>query len=125
MAVNALIGGHLLRQSLGPLPVPAETLALIQRAYKAGKSIEMIDSLISDQIIAESGVVIAGTPEECIRQLDDMLGAAKPYGFDVFDMASPLGPDWNEAIDLICREIIPELDRRASHYTETRQRESN
>ena len=118
MAVNALIGGHLLRQSLGPLPVPAETLALIQRAYKAGKSIEMIDSLISDQIIAESGVVIAGTPEECIRQLDAMLRAAKPYRFDIIDMASPLGPDWNEAIDLICGEIIPELNRRASNYTD-------
>jgi 5,10-methylenetetrahydromethanopterin reductase len=125
MAVNALIGGHLLRRRLGPLPVPAETLAAIQTAHKAGKSIEEMDSLISDPMIAESGVVIAGTPEECIRQLDEMLRAAKPYGFDIFDMASPLGPDWNEAIDLICREIIPELDRRASHYTETRQRQSN
>jgi 5,10-methylenetetrahydromethanopterin reductase len=118
MAVNALIGGHLLRQRLGPLPVPTETLALIQKAHAAGKSIEIIDSLISDQIIAESGLVTAGTPEECIRQFDEMLRAAKPYSFDIIDMASPLGPDWNEAIDLICREIIPELNRRASNYTD-------
>jgi 5,10-methylenetetrahydromethanopterin reductase len=119
MAVNALIGGHLLRQRLGPLPVPGETLALIQKAHQAGKSIEAMDSLISDQVIAESGVIIAGTPDECIQQLDAMLRAAKPYGFDIIDMASPLGPDWNEAIDLICREIIPELNRQARNYTET------
>jgi alkanesulfonate monooxygenase SsuD/methylene tetrahydromethanopterin reductase-like flavin-dependent oxidoreductase (luciferase family) len=78
-----------------------------------------MDSLISDQVIAESGVIIAGTPDECIRQLDAMLRAAKPYGFDIIDIASPLGPDWNEAIDLICREIIPELNRQAKNYTET------
>jgi alkanesulfonate monooxygenase SsuD/methylene tetrahydromethanopterin reductase-like flavin-dependent oxidoreductase (luciferase family) len=116
MAVNALIGGHLLRQRLGSLPVPAETLAAIQAAHGAGKSIEEMDSLISDSMIAESGVVVAGTPQECIRQLDEMLRAAKPYGFDIIDMASPLGPDWNEAIDLICREIIPALNRQASNY---------
>ena len=45
-----------------------------------------------------------------------MLRAAKPYGFDIIDIASPLGPDWDEAIDLICQEIIPVLERRSSAY---------
>ena len=45
-----------------------------------------------------------------------MLRAAKPYGFDIVDIASPLGPDWIEAIDLICQEIIPELERRSGAY---------
>jgi alkanesulfonate monooxygenase SsuD/methylene tetrahydromethanopterin reductase-like flavin-dependent oxidoreductase (luciferase family) len=116
MAVNALIGGHLLRQRLGPLPVPADTMAAIQTARRAGKTIEEMDSLISASMIAESGIVVAGTPEECIQQLDAMLRAAHPYGFDIIDMASPLGPDWNEAIDLICGEIIPSLNRQASNY---------
>ena len=30
--------------------------------------------------------------------------------------ASSLGPDWDEAIDLICQEIIPALERRSSAY---------
>jgi len=77
-----------------------------------------MDALISDQVIDQSGIVIAGTPTECISQLDEMLRAARPYRFDIVDIASPLGPNWDEAIDLICREIIPELERRSAAYLE-------
>jgi len=118
MATNGLIGGHLLRQRLLQLPVPADTLAAIQNAHRRGKSIEEMDGLISDQVIDESGIVIAGTPAECIKQLDEMLRAAKSYRFDIVDIASPLGPNWDEAIDLICQEIIPELERRSDAYVE-------
>jgi hypothetical protein len=42
-------------------------------------------------MIEESGIVIAGTPAECLAQLDEVLRLAKPYRFDIVDMASPLG----------------------------------
>jgi len=116
MAVNGLIQGHLLQQRLRQLPLPAETVAAVKRAAREGKSIEQMALLISDRTIEESGIVIAGTPEECLTQLDEMLRAAKPYRFDIVDIASPLGPNWNEAIDLICQEIIPELERRENDY---------
>ena len=77
-----------------------------------------MDALISDQVIDDSGIVIAGTPAACINQLDQILRAAKPYRFDIVDIASPLGPNWDEAIDLICQEIIPELERRSDTYLE-------
>jgi hypothetical protein len=48
-----------------------------------------------------------------------MLRAAKPYAFDIVDIASPLGPNWDEAIDLICQEIIPEIERREPEYRST------
>lgn len=116
MAVNGLIQGHLLQQRLRQLPLPTETVTTIQNAARAGKTIDEMDALISDRVIEESGIVIAGTPKECLAQLDEMLRAAKPYRFDIVDIASPLGPDWNEAIDLICQEIIPELERQADAY---------
>jgi alkanesulfonate monooxygenase SsuD/methylene tetrahydromethanopterin reductase-like flavin-dependent oxidoreductase (luciferase family) len=119
MAVNGLIGGHLLRQRLIELPVPAATLENIREYQRHGKSIEEMDPLISQRMIDESGLVIAGTPAECLRQLDEVLRLAKPYRFDIVDMASPLGPDWNEAIDIICQEIIPELQRRSDAYSES------
>jgi alkanesulfonate monooxygenase SsuD/methylene tetrahydromethanopterin reductase-like flavin-dependent oxidoreductase (luciferase family) len=75
----------------------------------------MID-LISDDLLAQVGTVIAGTPAECVAGIDEMLRAARPYGFDIVDIASPLGPNWDEAIDLICQEIIPEIERRADEY---------
>jgi alkanesulfonate monooxygenase SsuD/methylene tetrahydromethanopterin reductase-like flavin-dependent oxidoreductase (luciferase family) len=116
MAVNGLIGGHLLRQRLIQLPAPANAIAAIQDAHRRGKTIEEMDALISDAFIEESGIVIAGTPEQCLEQLDEMLRAAKPYRFDIVDMASPLGPDWDEAIDILCQEILPELERRSEAY---------
>ncbi len=111
MAVNGLIQGHLLQKRLRQLPVPSDTVAAVQNAARDGKTVDEMAALISDRILEESGIVIAGTPRECLAQLDEMLRAASPYGFDIVDIASPLGPDWNEAIDLICQEIIPELER--------------
>lgn len=118
MAVNGLIGGHLLRQRLLELPVPPATLAAIREGHRQGKSVDELDPLLSDRVIEESGIVIAGTPAECLAQLDEVLRLAKPYRFDIIDIASPLGPDWGEAIDLICEEILPELERRSSAYVE-------
>jgi hypothetical protein len=116
MAVNGLIGGHLLRQRLMELPVPPAALQTIQAYHRQGRSIEEMDPLISQRTIDEAGIVIAGTPEECLVQLDEVLHLASPYQFDMVDMASPLGPDWNEAVDIICQEIIPELERRSRSY---------
>jgi alkanesulfonate monooxygenase SsuD/methylene tetrahydromethanopterin reductase-like flavin-dependent oxidoreductase (luciferase family) len=118
MATNGLIQGHILRQRLLQLPVPTETLMAIQNADRQGKNVEEMDALISDQVIDASGIVIAGAPAECIKQLDELLRAAKPCRFDMVDIASPLGPNWDEAIDLICQEIIPELERRSDAYLE-------
>jgi alkanesulfonate monooxygenase SsuD/methylene tetrahydromethanopterin reductase-like flavin-dependent oxidoreductase (luciferase family) len=118
MAVNGLIGGHLLGKRLLELPVPAATRAAIQEGHRQGKTVEELDPLISERMIEESGIVVAGTAKECLAQLDEVLRLAKPYRFDIVDMASPLGPDWNEAIDIICQEILPELERHSSAYVE-------
>jgi alkanesulfonate monooxygenase SsuD/methylene tetrahydromethanopterin reductase-like flavin-dependent oxidoreductase (luciferase family) len=118
MAAGALIQGHLLRQRMLGLPVPEEIAAAIYQAHRRGEAVDNMIDLIHDDLLAEVGTVIAGTPAECITGIDEMLRAAKPHRFDIIDMASPLGPDWNEAIDLICREIIPELERRADRYRE-------
>jgi alkanesulfonate monooxygenase SsuD/methylene tetrahydromethanopterin reductase-like flavin-dependent oxidoreductase (luciferase family) len=116
MAVNGLIGGHLLRRRLIELPVPPATLSAIREGHRQGKTIENLDPLISDGMIEGSGIVIAGTPAQCLAQLDEVLRLAKPYHFDIVDMASPLGPDWVEAIDMICQDILPELQRRSRNY---------
>lgn len=118
MAVNGLIGGHLLNQRLLELPISDATRSAIKEGHRQGKTIEELDPLISERMIEESGIVVAGTAAECLTQLDEVLRLAKPYRFDIVDMASPLGPDWNEAIDIICQEILPELERRSSAYVE-------
>lgn len=116
MGASALIQGHLLKQRMLKLPVPSEIANAVEAAHRAGRSIDDMMDLISDRLLAEIGTVIAGTPAECIAGIDEMLRAAKPYGFDIVDIASPLGPNWDEAIDLICQEIIPEIERQAPQY---------
>lgn len=116
MAVSGLIQGHILQQRMRPLPVPSDTAAAIKDAARQGKTMEEMAGFISDRLIEESGIVIAGTPQECLGQLDEMLRAAKPCRFDIVDIASPLGPDWDEAVDLICQEIVRELEHRSDAY---------
>ena len=113
MGAGALIQGHLLKQRMLKLPVPPKTAGAILAAHARGNSVEDMIELVSDELLAEVGTVIAGTPDECIAGIDEMLRGAKSHRFDIIDIASPLGPDWDEAIDLICREIIPELERRS------------
>jgi alkanesulfonate monooxygenase SsuD/methylene tetrahydromethanopterin reductase-like flavin-dependent oxidoreductase (luciferase family) len=116
MGAGALIQGHLLKQRMMKLPVPEEIGQAVRAAQRAGKSIDAMTELVSDDLLAQVGTVIAGTPAECIAGIDEMLRAAKPYRFDIVDVASPLGPDWHEAIPLICQEIIPEIQRRQGNY---------
>ena len=119
MGAGALIQGHLLKQRMLKLPVPPMTESAVFAAKRQGKNVDDMVDLISDDLLTQVGTVIAGTPAECIIGIDEMLRAAKPYGFDIIDIASPLGPDWNEAIDLICQEIIPELELRSDSYCES------
>jgi alkanesulfonate monooxygenase SsuD/methylene tetrahydromethanopterin reductase-like flavin-dependent oxidoreductase (luciferase family) len=116
MGASALIQGHVLKQRMLKLPIPEDTAKKILAAHTGGKSIDDLVELVSDELLAETGTVIAGAPAECIAGIDEMLRAAKSHCFDIIDIASPLGPDWSEAIDLICQEIIPELERRANSY---------
>ncbi|HKY09954.1 MAG TPA: LLM class flavin-dependent oxidoreductase, partial [Candidatus Binatia bacterium] len=116
MGAGALIQGHLLRQRMLELPVPQSTAGAVRAAHAENKTLDDLIDLISDDLLAEVGTVIAGTPAECIAGIDEMLRAAKPHAFDIVDIASPLGPDWHEAIDLICQEIIPEIEKRSSVY---------
>jgi 5,10-methylenetetrahydromethanopterin reductase len=116
MGAGALIQGHLLKQRMLKLPVPTAIVHAVHAAKAQGKNIDEMIDLVSDDLLAEVGTVIAGTSAECVAGIDEMLRAARSHRFDIVDIASPLGPDWNEAIDLICQEIIPELERRAENY---------
>ena len=116
MGAGALIQGHMLKQRMLKLPVPEATADAVAAAHRSGKPVDEMMELISDDLLTQVGTVIAGTPAQCTDGIDEMLRAAKSYGFDIVDMASPLGPNWDEAIDLICQEIIPEIERRSASY---------
>jgi len=116
LASIALVQSNLQRQKLIELGVPLAEAVAIEEAYHKGIGADAGVSLVSDRLIEESGIIAAGTPEECIAQLDEFLRLARPHQFDMIDMATPLGPSQEEAIDLLCQEILPELQRRSGSY---------
>lgn len=115
IASITLVESRFSHERVRQLGFPAERAAAIQHAFNQGINVNEMEPLVADRLIEESGIVIAGTPEECLAQIDEVLRLASPYAFDIVDMASPLGPDLNEAIDLLCQEILPELQRRSNH----------
>ena len=117
IASITLVESRFTHERVRRLGFSADKAAAIQHAFNQGINVNEMEPLIADRLIEESGIVLAGTPEECLAQLDEVLRLAKPYAFDIVDMASPLGPDVNEAIDLLCQEILPELQRRSDSYT--------
>ncbi|MBI3000851.1 MAG: LLM class flavin-dependent oxidoreductase [Deltaproteobacteria bacterium] len=116
LASIALARSNLGRKKLIQLGFPAEEATAIENAYHQGMGADDMEPMVSDQLIEESGIIAAGTPEQCISQLDELLRLAKPHRFDIVDMATPLGPDLDEAIDILCQEILPELQRRSDSY---------
>ncbi len=116
IASITLVKSRFSRERVSQLGFAADRAAAIEDAFNQGTNVNDMEPLIGDRLIEDSGIVIAGTPEECIAHLDEVLRLAKPFKFDIVDMASPLGPHLNEAVDLLCQEVLPELRRRSDLY---------
>lgn len=114
----ALAQSNLGKDKLVQLGIPIEQATAVEDAFHQGRGADAMELLVTDRLIEESGLIAAGTPEECISQLDELLRLAKPYCFDMIDLATPLGPSQEEAVDIICQEILPELQRRSRFYQE-------
>lgn len=119
LSTIALVRSNHPREKLIQLGVSDEQATAIENAYLQGVGFDAMESLVTDRLIEESGIIVAGTPAQCIAQLDELLRLVKPYRFDMVDIATPLGPNLEEAIDIVCREIIPELQRRSHAYQES------
>ncbi len=119
LSTIALVRSNHPREKLIQLGVSDEQATAIEKAYLQGVGFDAMESLVTDRLIEESGIIVAGTPAQCIAQLDELLRLVKSYRFDMVDIATPLGPNLEEAIDIVCREIIPELQRRSHAYRES------
>jgi hypothetical protein len=90
------------------LGVERQTVIQIKQAFEAGGTIEEVATLISDAMV-DIGF-IAGTPHDCIKPLEEMCASAQEYGFDQICLAK-LGPDYEEAIAMLSRQLLPSIVR--------------
>ena len=92
------------------LGIDRRTVLQIKHAFEAGGTIEDVASLISDNMV-DAGF-IAGTPRDCIGSLEEMCSHAQEHGFDQICLAK-LGPDYEEAITLLARDLLPSIARKS------------
>lgn len=84
--------------------VPEAEIRKVREAAAAG-DFERGASYVSDRSIAKCSVT--GTPEEVIPQIEAMAAA----GVTHVAFGHPLGPDFDEALDLLGREVLPHFRR--------------
>jgi alkanesulfonate monooxygenase SsuD/methylene tetrahydromethanopterin reductase-like flavin-dependent oxidoreductase (luciferase family) len=89
--------------------IDPEEVAPVAEAYLQGKGVEEAARRISDSLLARSGMVFGGTPEDCVSSCRELKGHLAEMGFDHLVIGVPLGPNIPEAIDLLTTEIIPNI----------------
>ena len=78
----------------------------LKEAFQSGATIEAAAALVSEQMVR--CYYAAGTPEEVRDQIIELAGAAGELGYDHVAFAK-LGPDYQEAINLLATQVVPAL----------------
>ena len=78
----------------------------LDAAERNGASGRDFDDLVTDAMV--DAIFIAGAPGECIERMLEVQDTARAQGFGQL-MFSELGPDVDEAMSLLCDEVIPAL----------------
>ena len=78
----------------------------LKRSFAAGATVEQAASLVNEAMVR--AYYAAGSPDEVIEQILELSRIAAELGYDQIAFAK-LGPDYEEAIDLLGNEILPAL----------------
>ena len=95
----AYFGSYLEEQALAAVGLARSDFAPIKARIDAG-DFAGARALVTDDML-KLGIV--GTPKDVIRQIEDLAAA----GIDEAGLGGPLGPDPDEAIELLGREVMP------------------
>ncbi len=88
------------------LGVALPDIERLDRADRSGATGRGFDDLVTDAMI--DAIFIAGTPGDCLERMLEVRDTAREQGFGQL-MFSELGPEVDEALSLLCDEIIPAL----------------
>lgn len=88
------------------LKVDRNHVLSLEGRFAAGATIEEAASLVTEDMVRAN--YAAGRPDEVGGQILDLVRAAADLGYDQIAFAK-LGPDYEEAIDLLAGEVLPAL----------------
>jgi len=88
------------------LGVQRERVLELRKAYASGATVEEASKLVTEAMV--KAYYAAGTPEEVRDQIIELAGEAGRLGYDHVAFAK-LGPDYEEAINLLTDQVVPVL----------------
>ena len=88
--------------------VTREQVLSLKRAFEAGVTVEEAAKLVTEHMVKT--YYAAGRPEEVRDQIVELARAAGKLGYDHIAFAK-LGPDYEEAIELLAGQVVPALSR--------------
>jgi alkanesulfonate monooxygenase SsuD/methylene tetrahydromethanopterin reductase-like flavin-dependent oxidoreductase (luciferase family) len=86
--------------------VQREQVLRLKEAFASGATVEEAAKLVTEDMV--KSYYAAGTPEEVRDQIIELAGAAGRIGYDHIAFAK-LGPDYEEAINLLADQVVPAL----------------
>lgn len=91
-------------QEYAMMGVARERVLQIKEAFAAGVTVEEASKLVTEPMV--KSYYAAGTPEEVRDQIIELVSAAARLGYDHVAFAK-LGPDYEEAINLLAAQVVP------------------
>lgn len=88
------------------LGVALSDVRRLDGAESRGAAGKELDELVTDSMV--DAIFLAGTPGDCLERMLEVKEIAQSQGFGQL-MFSELGPDVDEALSLLCGEILPSL----------------
>lgn len=95
-------------EEYGKMGVTREQVLSLKGAFEAGATVEEASKLVTEHMVKT--YYAAGRPEEVRDQIIELLDAAGRLGYDHVAFAK-LGPDYEEAIELLAAQVVPALSR--------------
>lgn len=98
-------------EELGRLGITAEEVERtgIQEGFQKAVGLEEIAKRMSDALLDKSTFLAAGTSDEARETCLQIVPFLKATNFDEVIIAVPLGPDLDEALEIIGTEIAPAI----------------
>jgi len=94
------------REEYAKMGVERTQVLKLKEAFEAGATVEEASKLVTEHMVKT--YYAAGTPEEVRDQIIELAGAAGRLGYDHIAFAK-LGPDYEEAINLLADQVVPAL----------------
>jgi len=94
------------REDIERMGVAIADIERLDLAERKGATEAEFDALVSDGMV--DAIFIAGSPGDCVERMVAVRDAARAQGFTQL-MFSELGPDVDEAISLLCEDVVPSL----------------